>query len=163
MFSCFVEHRGLTPISFAGSNQAPSLLWESNERYGLSSSLKKKKKKACGWIIYWNVNWWVVSCSIFSSLLFQECGQASRDVNCAPEVVQSTTCQSIHGRPPRKFRKLCVAHGYGWEKISKDQAQISCHPGQNGDLRSRLSWFKIYCIMWCFGTFVYIYRFPSSL
>ena len=35
-------HRGLTPISFAGSNQPPSLLWESNERYGLSSSLKKK-------------------------------------------------------------------------------------------------------------------------
>lgn len=64
MFSCFVEHRGLTPISFAGSNQAPSLLWESNERYGLSSSLKKKKN-VCGCIIYWNVNCWVVSCWIF--------------------------------------------------------------------------------------------------
>lgn len=130
---------------------------------GMDSLRPSKKKKACGWIIYWNVNWWVVSCSIFSSLLFQECGQASRDVNCAPEVVQNATCQSIHGRPPGKFRKLCVAQGCGWERINKDQAQISCHSGQNGDLRSRLSWFKIYCIMWCFGTFVYRYRFSSSL
>lgn len=162
MFSCFVEHRGLTPISFTGSNQTPSLLWESNERYGLSSSLKKKKN-ACGWIIYWNVNWWVVSCSIFSSLLFQECGQASWDANCPPEVVQSTTCQSIHGRPPGKFRKLCIVQGWGWKSISNDWARISCHPRQNGGLRSSLTWFKVYCIIWCFCTLVCRYRFPSSL
>lgn len=62
---------------------------------------EKKKtttKKTCGWIIYWNVNWWVASCFIFPSLLFQECVRASWDVNGAPETVQSITCQSIHGR-----------------------------------------------------------------
>lgn len=91
----FDIHPLLDQISF-------SLLWGSNKRYRLSSSLKKQKQNARGRIIYWNVNWWVVSCSyyFFSSLLFQECGQVSWDVNGAPEVMRNTTCQSNYRSPP---------------------------------------------------------------
>lgn len=38
--------------------------------------------------------------------------------------------------------------------MSNDQVWISCHLRQNGSLRSSLTWFKVYYIMWCFCTLV---------